>query len=406
MTPGEVRERFRWAKRQGNPAWLWPDVSGNQWREALASIEAVLRPFLQGQPIPGALKGEPDALTVAAYTSGTGPLLGWMIESDALAAEAPLETLLRLHLDHNRRRVEQLTREATGLVRALGEHGIRATLLKGLHTAHAYFPDPGTRPASDIDLLIEERDQDAANQMLESAGFIPGRQKRWERDWRRPAVPRLPRSLGMVHCDDPRSVDLHTSLNVQTSAGSRVIRLDAAMPAEARGAWPLDPAAAVLLQPLLLLHLAVHAGSGLQNLTLLRLAEIRLVVARDVAAGTLDWNMFLHAAERSGALALAYPALSMCQKLVPGTIPDAVLTRCAEAAPATVRRFMARLTPATAHRVDRSSITEHFMWSGNWRSTGRQLVSDLIHPLRQPLPDLVSIYHSRAWRLLRGTFQR
>jgi hypothetical protein len=78
-----------------------------------------------------------------------------------------------------------------------------------------------------------------------------------------------------------------------------------------------------------------------------------------------------------------------------------VLGRCAAAAPARVARFVGTLTPATAQRVDRSSLAEHFMWTAGWRGTMRQLAADLA-PATRSWRATWSIYERRAWQMLRG----
>jgi hypothetical protein len=167
------------------------------------------------------------------------------------------------------------------------------------------------------------------------------------------------------------------------------------------GRWPVDPHAGVLDQPLLLLHLAAHAGAGWQNLTLLRQVELVLVIRQDLQAGRLSWDAFIAAGERTRALGYAYPALFLAEKLSPGLIPALVLSLCAAWTPHAVRRALERLTPATAQRIDRNSVGEHFMWAEGWGGRMRLLASDL-------LPDVRSwqafrrIYEERAWRLIRG----
>jgi hypothetical protein len=161
--------------------------------------------------------------------------------------------------------------------------------------------------------------------------------------------------------------------------------------------------ARVLDQPLLLLHLAAHAGSGLHNLTLLRLVELQLVIRADLASGRLDWDGVLDLGARTGALGYAWPALKLCEDLAPGVAPSAVLEQCAASAPAAVRRRLADLTPATAQRIDRNSVAEHFMWAEGWRGRLRQVASDLLPAAGTPR-QFWSIYEARAWRLVRGRF--
>jgi hypothetical protein len=157
----------------------------------------------------------------------------------------------------------------------------------------------------------------------------------------------------------------------------------------------------VLDQPLLLLHLAAHAGAGWQNLTLLRQVELVLVIRQDLAAGRLSWDAFADLGARTGASSYAYPALALAEKLAPGTIPGAVLDRCAAPAPQAVRRAVERLTPATAQRIDRNSVGEHFMWAEGWRARLRLLASDIL-PDVGSWPEFRRIYEERAWRLIRG----
>lgn len=392
LSPAEVRERFLWAKRQGNPAWLWPDIQVRDWREALGKIEETLRAVLAGEE-PPTLDGDPAAIGLAGYTSGVGPLLGWWVETGVIRASPAVATVLELHLRHNRARAARMAVAAAALVKALAAQSVPVVVLKGAHTARTYFPDPGVRPASDIDLLVSAKDALAAETVLLSLGHVLESRAARESSWRPVGAPTEPRSLGLVHGDDPWSVDLHTSLDVFVSAGAPLAKLDA-----------LEPMAggSVLSQPTLLLHLAVHAGSGMQNLTLLRLVELVLVIRKDLAEGRLSWDAFVEAGERAGALGYAYPALWLCEQLAPGLTPSNVLDRCAAEAPPAVRRHLGRLTPATAQRIDGASLSEHFMWTRGWGGRLRQLVWDII----PPADSWQAIYEKRAWRLIQGTFSR
>ncbi len=398
LSPAEVRRRFHWAKRRGDPAWLWPDVPVAAWREALSGIEDAVRAVLSGRPDAQLQDGDPAAIGLACYTSGTGPLLGYWCEQGLLSASEAVAPALELHLRHNRLRATRMEAAAVSLVEALSERGVAVAVLKGAHTARDYFPDPGARPASDIDLLVRQGEVGSAEAMIAAAGFaFQGRGAR-ESSWRPDSSPAQPRSLTLVHADDPWSVDLHGSLDIFVSAGAPLARLDAARPMDAGSRWGPCRSAMTLDQPLLLLHLAVHAGSGLQNLTLLRLIELNLVIRRDAAVGSLSWDEFLAMGEDTGSLGFAYPALRLSEDLAPGTVPTAVLDRCTRRAPAAVVRIVGRLTPATAQRIDRTSMAQHFMWAVGWKGRMRQLGADLVAP--------ASAWEKRAWRLLRGRFSR
>jgi hypothetical protein len=399
----EVSRRFQWAKRQGNPAWLWPEVTVEAWREALERIAYAIRVILSGET--AGLDGDPAAIGLAGYTAGVGPLLGWWAETGALSPSPAIAPGLALHLRHNRIRAARLEHAAIGLIESLSQAGVPTAVLKGADTARAYFPDPGVRPASDIDLLVRAEHAAAAEAVLRALRFSEATRGARESSWRPPGCAPAPRSLSFVHADDPWSIDLHSSLDLLVSAGAPLARLDAGRPMESRRRWTPHPGAVALDQPLLLFHLAIHAGAGLQNLTLLRLVELNLVIRRDFAAGRLDWDAFLAFGARASLLGFAYPALKLCEDLTPGVVPASVLAQCAHAAPRGVLRVVRRLTPATAQRIERSSVGEHFMWTDGWVARARQLAAD-IAPRAGSWRALWSIYEKRAWRLVRGRISR
>ena len=343
----------------------------------------------------------PMVLSLACYTSGVGPLLGWWVGQGQLSAPAELGELLALHLEQGRARAARTEPQSVEIVSALVERGVPVVVLKGAHTARVYFPDPATRPASDLDLVVPRDSMTQAEVALARLGFeCTGRHRR-ESSWMSPGVAREPRSLWLIHESDPWSVDLHNSLDFSAGPGASLVRFDSADPIETSEPWPLDDSAGALSQPLLLLHLAVHASGGLHSLTLLRIIELVFVAKQDVANGRLDWDEFLRVGAQLNALGAAYPALSMAEQLAPGTFPSHVLEICAELAPRRVRAVAGKLDPATAHRVDRASVAEHFMWVSGVSGWTRQLASDLA-----PSSDFWRIYQTRAFRLLRGRFSR
>jgi hypothetical protein len=396
----EVRRRLAWARRQGRPAWLWPEVPIEAWRAAMKQLEGVLAAMLAGAPIAG-LEGEPEAIGLAGYTSGVGPLLGLWLEQGRVQAPEPVAAVLARHLAHNRLRAARMQAAALELVGRLAERDLSVLVLKGGHTGRAYFPEPGVRPASDIDLLVRAADASAAEAVMESCGLRLKRRNPIESNWTASPADE-PRSMTYVHAEDPWSIDLHSSLNITVGCGTPLADFDRARPTESAVRWSADPRAQVLDQPLLLLHLATHAGAGWQNLTLLRQVELVLVIRQDLAAGRLSWGAFLDLGARIGALGYAYPALRLAEKLAPGTVPKNVLDHGAARTPGPVRRALERLTPATAQRIDRTSVGEHFMWALGWRGRMRLLASDLFPAVRS-WPEFRRIYEERAWRRIRGT---
>ncbi len=190
----EVRGRFAWARRQGLPAWLWPDVPVDAWRSAMQGIAGAAAAMLAGE-VSASIDGEAQSIGLTAYTSGMGPLLGLWLEQGRLRAGDSVAATLARHLAHNRLRAGRMAAAAAEIVDRLAERGIDALVLKGAHTGHAYFPEPGARPASDIDLLVAESDAPGAEAAMEASGLSLKSRNRWESCWVAPSARREPRTL-------------------------------------------------------------------------------------------------------------------------------------------------------------------------------------------------------------------
>jgi hypothetical protein len=163
----------------------------------------------------------------------------------------------------------------------------------------------------------------------------------------------------------------------------------------------------VLGEPALALHLATHASEGLHGLTLVRLVELALVMRGDTAAGALRWEELLDAAEEAGALRFAFPAMELCERLLPGTVPGAVLERFERAATPAMRRVLARLSPATAQRLERLSLEERMMWAGTTGERARRVAHAIWPaPAGRSVAELGRIYRRRVWGVVRGRVGR
>ncbi len=205
-------------------------------------------------------------LGVAAFTSGMGPLLGHWIESGALTAEPELAALLGLHLHHGRERARLLTEELHRAVSLLAQAGIIPIVIKGMHTGAVYFPEPGTRPASDIDLVVGPAEAEAAGAALFAAGYEEtNRQSRpYKSDWVPPGASRTLRSLEVTHRDNPLTLDLHTTLD-RNFFGVGTVAFGPLGDSATRRHTVGDAQVRVLEQPLLTASLAAHASEGLPN---------------------------------------------------------------------------------------------------------------------------------------------
>jgi len=407
LPPERIAASFRWARQQGHPGYIWPDLPIADWRAALYAIERAAAALLASPPGPARLDtpaGGTLALSVAAYTSGLGPYLGRAIETGALEVADEAAALLALHLEHARRRARRLEAELTRVLDVLGGAGILVTVLKSAHTAREYFPEPATRPAADIDLAVPEDDLATAERALIDAGYMLERRQPRPRQstWVPPGAPTQLRSLMLLHAEDPFTLDLHASLD-RDFFGVGTVRFG---PLEAATRpWPdLHPAARVLHQPLLLAYHAVHASQGLHNLTLLRLVEIVHIARADTAAGRLRWPELVAWLERAGALRFAYPALELAERLAPGTLDADARAALAGAATPRMIRVLAGLRPADAQRPERLSLEERLMWARGPAEHLRRALY-MLWPLwigASPR-ELRRLYAERLRRLLRRT---
>ena len=229
LAPELIQQRLRWARAQGHPFYLWPDMPVGEWRASLREIERVTTHILaDGSPPVLALPLTADTrkMGVAAFTSGMGALLGYWIEVGRLTAGAEVEDLLGLHLYHGRERARLLSDELHKALEVLGTVGIDPIAIKGAHTAHIYFPEPGTRPASDLDLVIGLDEVREASRALREAGYVEtNRQGRpYKSDWVPPGASTTIRSLEVTHRDDPITVAPHHSRSQLLRGGHGLLR--------------------------------------------------------------------------------------------------------------------------------------------------------------------------------------
>lgn len=405
LSPEQIRARFQWATRRGHAGYLWPEIPPVAWQACVAEIERVTAALLDGAPArvslaPPAGTGA-AALGVAAFTSGMGPLLGYWIEAGQLDAAPEPAALLRLHLLHGRRRAARLDAELRRALDLFAAHGVRATLLKGSHTRHVYYPDPGTRPASDIDLLLAPEQVRPAARALHEAGYraAPRHFHPYRCEWAPPGALQTLRSLELSHAENPFSLEVHDSL-ARNFFGVRVVRLEPAV-----RPWPeLHPAADVLLPAENLAYLALHASEELHRLQLARLVELVWVIRQDGAAGRLDWERLAWLLRRAEAARFAYPSLALAERLAPGTLEPRFRAELAASAPARMRRVVARLTPGTTQRLRRPRLDESWMWANGPVEVVRRAVylAWPWHTAASPRA-LGKIYAARLYRLLRGT---
>ncbi|MBI4503412.1 MAG: nucleotidyltransferase family protein [Gemmatimonadetes bacterium] len=371
----------RW-KSTLDPKHLWPESSNDERLACYREILEVTRLILQGEKAALTVRnaGMVRAFGVAAFMSGMGPLLGWWIERQQLAASDPLAATLAEHLAHGRKRADQMTGRLARVVRALAERGIVPTVLKGTYTARRYFPEPGSRPVADIDLLVSDAEFQAAGEVLRSLGLqslathaLPQRE-----EWGPTQDPPV-HSVDLAHADSPWAVDLHRSLD-RTYFRGLVAGFGTPDPAwlerwDSGAGWVTVPT-----QPLLAAHLAVHAAADFPNMSLIRLVELILVLRADLTSGRLAWAAVSRLLKETGNLRFAYPALALAGSLAPGAIDPSVLEECAADATPRMRRAVPRVRDFPPQHFTHRSLEMRLVWANGPRQIVLNLL-DWIYPV-------------------------
>jgi len=406
LTPDQIEARRRWALRQGHGSWLWPDVSIDAWRSCQREIERVTALVLAQRSSPILLEPPPGAderaLGIAAFTSGMGPLLGWWLERGVLAGPADVVFRMKTHLVHGRERADRMALALRDGFDLLDRARVRGFVLKGAHTGAVYFPEPGTRPAADIDVAIGPPDVDRVNRALSEAGYerIKMRRYPWKSDWRPPGTPQRLSSIDMNHAENPFTLEMHDGLD-REFFGVKTIQFGLPEAWLTEPAPALHPSALVLGQPWLTAFLAAHASEELHHLQLVRLVELVLVIRKDTASGSLEWAALGALIDRLGARRFVWPAFELAERLAPGTVDPAFRESLAADTTPRMRRVVDRLSPGTAQRLDGLSLDERFLWARGPTETLRRL-AHLIWPTRGESARLYHVYARRLTGLLRG----
>ncbi|MGH7504165.1 MAG: nucleotidyltransferase family protein, partial [Longimicrobiales bacterium] len=387
----------------------WRELPVPVWRACLGEIERVMTALLADPARPVHLSlpsgADADALGIAAFTAGMGPLLGFWIEEGSVVCDAAAASLLRLHLTHGRRRAERQVTELRAALEVLRRADICATVIKGAHTGLAYFPEAGTRPAADVDLVVDPTERRRAYEALSAAGYEPTVQrpsKPYKCEWLPPGMTRELRSLALAHGDGPFVIEMHDSLE-RVFNGVRTVSPGAVEKTTTQPFPALHPCVRVLTQPLLAAFLALHASEELHQLQLVRLLELVLVLRADTASGALRFDALANVLARDDAFRFAYPAFELAERMAPGTLDPVFHARLAASATPRIRRFVERLRPADAQRFDRMSLEERFLFAHGAAETARRaayvvwprLADHSVEPLH-------AVYARRLYRIVRG----
>lgn len=376
-----VTARLQRFLRSRDPRTLWPELSADALSRARREIERVVRAVLAGRAdvmLPDDEGSYP--LKIAAFTTGTGALLGRWIEDGRLRSSATMRTLLLQQLEQGRLSAARIEADLLPALDALRARDITPIVVKGFHTARAYCEEPGVRPLADVDLLIRPDQVDVAEATLAKVGFQPRfrRLNPYRCHWIRRDVDPRPFSIEGIDARSPWEIDLHESLD------RLFVMLRSNFDGERHCVGPFGLAGRQLLapaQPLLLLVLATQLSQELQSLRLMRLIDLVRVVRADRARGLLDWDAVLDTFRRTDSARFVYPALALAEDLAPGTIDERVLEAARTASSRTMRRAVQRLAPA-GDTFDSTKVAILFMWANGPREVLKMLAGLAVREIR------------------------
>ncbi len=387
-----------------DPRALWPALDPRVLQPSADAIGQAVASLVRGDRTTlGSPRGDDAyALGIAALLTGTGPLLGYWVEQGSLDVSEHVARVLGEHLRHGRARAQRIAREVRPALACLVVADVTPTIIKGFHTSHAYFPEPGLRPISDVDVLIAPERVLRAEAALRGFAFDPSGLvcKPYKRDWYPPGDDGQLWSLELFDARDRWKLELHDGCNFGELArfGLRVETENwPRRPWDAHGLPVLTPA-----QPLLTVILATHLAAELHSRCLLRVVELEFVIRRDRELGLLDWNELDSLLSETSAHRFVYPAFSLVERLVPGTIDHGLLERARRASTPLARFVTERLTPTFPILNDRPILAERLMWV----QTGEHAVQSIaswVNPIPgRPWRETLTVYHSRAVRALLG----
>jgi hypothetical protein len=255
----------------------------------------------------------PYLLGLASF-QGVLPLMAGHLESGGFLPRVP-----RQYADYLKRSYEVtvvrnilMTSELAKVVSALRKEGIGTICLKGAALAQALYPNAYVRPVADMDILVRQRDQNAAGEIIRGMGYQPQPDRRegshpFHREYCRKAA-------------FPIFLELHWGLENKALADfPEELMWSRAQPVEIQGVLTrsLSPEDNLLF---LANHFPKHVDQQLKLLC--DIAEL-LKKYRD----SLDWAYIVSSAAAWQIKPAVYTALARAQKLLGAPVPEDLLRR-------------------------------------------------------------------------------
>jgi hypothetical protein len=384
---------------------MWPGLDARVLQSAADAIGVAVAAVLRGErprlDFP-ALRRDAErsahALGVSALLTGVGPLLGAWLARDAMDADELTARVLARHLAHGRARIARIRSEVLPILARMEAEGLAPAVIKGFHTAHAYFPEAGARPMADVDVVVAPEHIARAVEILREAGLVTegSAPTAYKREWTRPGDEKV-WSHELWHARSTWRIELHDGLNFNAV----VANVDTPQTPTLRDMMTIDGVALRVADPNELIALvATHGSTELYSQRLLRLVEVVLIARRAHALGQLDWAAVEENLALRRTLPFAYPLLVLVEQLAPGTVDWRALGRVREATTRRIREVTERFTPTAPILDEPFSLRERLLWVSGVRGTLRRLwrmVAPLEHGSARAR---LLTYHDRVIRLV------
>jgi len=352
------------------------------------------------EPLDLAVDWEP--LARRAELHNVGPLLFAALQHQRALQPPPAVGSRLRHLYLQRTLANQVTCDEAGkIVRSFAQAGIPLVCLKGIALLHSLYDDAGVRALGDIDVLVSEEDQVAANERMRRLGYVvaPDLAQGFREEFESEQVFR--RAI-----DPPVAVDVHRHLFNVPYYRRRVSMQwfwEHTVPVTIAGqAGRMFDSAAQLL------HLAPHGAFHHRGEGPRFTYDIALLVARK--GGDIPWDATLETARRFGLTPAVHAALAAVEELWRIPLPEAARSALSRSAPTRGERiaFAAMTSPQNRARI---------LWDiwnmpgmrGKLTYLGRSVVPTKDYMMRRyrfENPRLLPWYYCRRWLDGAGYFVR
>jgi hypothetical protein len=288
--------------------------------------------------------------------------------------------------------------------------GIAFVPLKGSAIRVLRVHQPGERPQSDIDLLVDPEDQAVCGRQLDALGYELLFSIR-RHDVYAPRLRTRPSSYA-EHADNPLKIELHTS--VSEALPIEDVDITASISPLRRVTGANDYASlAALLQ-----HMCLHAAGNM------RLNGLRFIQVYDIAQlgrlmAAADWRELCGEGDARAQAWWLFPPLALAARYVPGSVPAQVLAELRRVCPRPLRD---RYEQVSVYEVSWCNLRIEMLPGREWsRSLGDTLrlarrrawpsreALDEVSASQVALQDQMRVpWHSasRVERVLRGLFTR